>query len=81
MIQCTGVQVWGGEGAEIWYSMRISLQQTQWYLSEKAREGEKNGESNFKLFGSQRMRWLDSITHSMDMNFGKLQETVRDKEA
>ena len=26
-------------------------------------------------------RWLDSITHSMDMNFGKLQETVRDREA
>ena len=31
--------------------------------------------------GWQRMRWLDSITDSMDMNFGKLQETVRDREA
>ena len=29
----------------------------------------------------QRMRWLDSITDSMDMNFGKLQEIVRDREA
>ena len=29
----------------------------------------------------QRMRWLDSITHAMKMNLGKLWETVRDKEA
>ena len=29
----------------------------------------------------QSMRWLDSITDSMDMNLGKFQEMVRDREA
>ena len=31
--------------------------------------------------GWQRMRWLDSITNSLDMNLGELQEIVRDREA
>ena len=31
--------------------------------------------------GQQRMRWLDSITDSMDMNLSKLQETVKDRGA
>ena len=31
--------------------------------------------------GSLRTRWLDSITDSTDMNLGKLQEIVRDREA
>ena len=31
--------------------------------------------------GSQRMRWLDSITNAMNRNLGKLRETVRDREA
>lgn len=49
-------------------------------LKKLGRKKKKDRESNFTLFGSQRMRWLDSITNSTDMNFGKLQETVRDKE-
>ena len=30
--------------------------------------------------GRQRMRWLDRLTDSVDMNLGKLQEIVRGRE-
>ena len=34
-----------------------------------------------KIEGKRRMKLLDSIINSMDMNLSKLQETVKDREA
>ena len=38
------------------------------------------GKIEGKRSGWQRMRWLDSITDSMDMNMSKLQEMVKDRQ-
>ena len=39
------------------------------------------GKIDGKRRGKQMMRWLDSITDSMDMNLSKLQEIVEDRGA
>ena len=39
------------------------------------------GQTEGKRREWQRMKWLDSVTNSMDVNLGKLQEMVRDKKA
>ena len=39
------------------------------------------GKTEGRRRGHRRMRWLESITDAMNMNLGKLQEIVRDREA
>ena len=39
------------------------------------------GKTEGRRKGQQRMRWLDSITDSMDINLSKVWETVKDQGA
>ena len=54
------------------------------HLMRRANSLEKTlmlGKIEGKRRGQQRMRWLDSITDTMDMNLSKLWETVEDRGA
>ena len=53
------------------------------YLMPRTKSREKTlmlGKIDVKRRGHQRIRWLDSITDSMDMNLSKLWEIVKDRD-
>ena len=54
------------------------------HVMQKANSMEKTpvlGKIEGRRRGQQRMRWLESITNSMDMNLSKLREIVKDRGA
>jgi len=63
--------------------LKLKLQDFS-HLMQKANSLEKTpmlGKIEGRRRGQQRMRWLESITNSMDMNLSKLREIVKDRGA
>ena len=70
-------------------AMIIYIQVFVWYCHAFERESGDSLEESLMLGkiearrrrGHQRMRWLNGLTDTMDMNLDKLREMVRDREA
>ena len=58
--------------------LKLKLQYCGHLMSRASSLGKIEGR---RRMGRQRMRWLDGITDSINMNLSKLQKIVKDKEA
>ena len=87
-MDCTEIKLGNHKGINPEYSLeglmlKLKLQYFG-HLMQRAYSSEKTlimKKTECEIRGQQRIRWLDSITHSMDMDLIKLQEIVEDREA
>ena len=66
---------------KVWFFEKINKVDNTYMKSQLIEKTLMQGKIEGKRRGQQRLRWLDSITNSTDMNLSKLQEIVTDRGA